>query len=400
MTELAQRSKSETALATIRSDTFRQQLEAALPAGITADRFARVTATALLDDESRQRDPAKRLTAADPASLYQAVIKCAQDGLLPDGREAALVKRGQSVSYMPMIGGFRKIAAEHGWTIRTHAVFSNDEFDFTVEPPSITHKPGKVGEARGDVVAAYAIATHRNGQRQQVVIPKEELAKRRKMATTQDVWEKWEPQQAEKTAGRDIFAELSLDPMDRERIVRVLEASALEPGGAAEMLYGPNGERMTARSEFGEQPSGVVDVVPEEDSPELPAGDATDSESPDPSGGSAGEEVGAEDQSVESSSSQGANGESVPVSEPSEDQIAESIDASLFVPPSGRFAEGGEDGPMSLGEILLMGDEGRKYLGMCLRQLGEGDWRTKTDRFCLVEMPAEYAAAMAKRAEA
>ena len=59
------------------------QFHAALPAHIPAKKFVRVACTAI------QTDP--KLMDADRTSLYAACTKAAQDGLLPDGREAALV---------------------------------------------------------------------------------------------------------------------------------------------------------------------------------------------------------------------------------------------------------------------------------------------------------------------
>lgn len=62
-----------------------------------------------------QSNPA--LLSADRQTLFQACMKCAQDGLLPDGREAALVifrtKKKidnrdvwvDAVQYMPMVAG-------------------------------------------------------------------------------------------------------------------------------------------------------------------------------------------------------------------------------------------------------------------------------------------------------
>lgn len=247
-TALAVPEKIDSLVATIREDKFRAELEKVLPEGISPDRFARVVHTALLDDAARQSDASKMLVNCDQASLYQAVIRCAQDGLLPDGREAALVKRGAKASYMPMVGGFRKIAGDHGWTIRGYAIHANDEFDYTVEPPSITFRPARAGMPRGDVVAAYAIATHRDGRREQLVVDGEELEKRRKSATTQTVWSQWTPQMAEKTAVRDLFSELPMDASEDPRVTRLLEAVAA--AGGADLLYGTRVE-----SAFGELPS-------------------------------------------------------------------------------------------------------------------------------------------------
>ena len=70
-------------VATIGSKDFRAKLDTALPKGVDADRFTRMTITAL------QANP--DLLEADKDSLYLAILQCAQTGLPPDGKQAALV---------------------------------------------------------------------------------------------------------------------------------------------------------------------------------------------------------------------------------------------------------------------------------------------------------------------
>lgn len=244
----------------VRTPAFIDQLRAALPPNITPDHFARVTVTALMEDAIRQEDPAKQLVACDRSSLYQAVLKCAQDGLLPDGRQAAIVKRGKKAVYQPMVGGFRAIAAEYGWTIRAAAVFEADEFDFSTEPPALRHVPSLAAE-RGQIVAAYAVARHRDGRREQVVMDATQIAKRRAQATTDQVWVKWPAEMSEKTAVRDLFLDLPLDPNDK-RIMRIAQAS--DPvtdlyGPAPDAIEGDASDLELAEGQPNEDAGGVPD---------------------------------------------------------------------------------------------------------------------------------------------
>jgi recombination protein RecT len=130
----------------------------ALPPTVSLDRFARATSTALLQNPE--------LAKSDEAALFQAVVKCAQDGLLPDGREAALVLYKGKAQYLPMIGGVRKIAAEFGWTIRTHVVYENDQFEVDQGGGRADRTgPAPLGAERGPIVGAYAKSrTHRDGR--------------------------------------------------------------------------------------------------------------------------------------------------------------------------------------------------------------------------------------------
>lgn len=281
--------KVETVLAQVRDDDFRAQLASVLPDGVTVAKFEQVVKTALLEDISRQRDPGRMLVNADPGSLWLAAMKCANDGLMPDGRQAALVKRGDTVVYQAMVGGFLVIAAEHGWSLTGRVVCANDEFEQTEEPPAILHRPVKPGEERGAFVAAYAVARHRDGRRRQLVMDAEKIAKRAKLATTDKVWKEWPEEMWEKTAVRALFAELPLDPADKDRVLRVLQAADLDPGEAAAALYGRR------EPSFGMLPAGAAPYV-DQASPR-PSGETAEGEvpaPPTPAGASPADDFGAE----------------------------------------------------------------------------------------------------------
>jgi recombination protein RecT len=92
-------------------------------------------------------------------------MKCAQDGLLPDGREAALVTFKDTVQYMPMVAGILKKVRNSGdlATIGAHVVYENDTFSYTLgDDERIDHKPLLVGD-RGKPVLTYAIAKTKDG---------------------------------------------------------------------------------------------------------------------------------------------------------------------------------------------------------------------------------------------
>lgn len=228
--ELVQRTPAQDLVVQIRGDQFRDQVAMALPENVTPERFIRGAVTALMAKPE--------IADLELGSVFRALIQCAHDGLLPDGQEAAIVPHKGKATYMPMVGGYRKIAADHGWTLRAQAVYANDEFDYTEEPPALLHRPPRPGTERGDLIAAYAVATHKDGGRLQCVLHPDEIAKRRAVAQTQNVWNQWPAQMWAKTAARDLFADLPLGELD-PRVLRVLEASKLEPVAAAGALYGP-----------------------------------------------------------------------------------------------------------------------------------------------------------------
>lgn len=210
MSEIAKRTPMQELVSSIRGEQFKQQVAMALPGGITPDRFVRVTVTAL--------NQAPELVACERGTLFSAVIKCAQDGLLPDGREAALVKFGETATYMPMIGGLRKIAAKHGLSLAAYVVHENDEFDYELGiEPRITHKPPKLGDERGEPIGAYAVATDkRTSEKYLDVMSRGEIERIRQESKGKNSgpWQKHWSEMARKTVARRLFKQLPLGDLD------------------------------------------------------------------------------------------------------------------------------------------------------------------------------------------
>lgn len=218
MTEIATRTPHQELVATVRGDAFKAEIANALPGGVNPDRFVRVTVTAL--------NQAPELVACERRTLFAAVIKCAQDGLLPDGREAALVKFGDTATYMPMVGGLRKIAAKHGWSLAAYVVHANDEFDYELGvDPTIRHKPPKLGEERGDPVGAYAVATSA-GEKLLDVMSKAEIERIRleSKGKNSGPWSKHWGEMARKTVARRLFKQLPLGDLDDQDVSVVAQA--------------------------------------------------------------------------------------------------------------------------------------------------------------------------------
>ncbi|MDQ5821945.1 MAG: recombinase RecT, partial [Actinomycetota bacterium] len=221
---------------TIRGDEFKTQVQLALPEGMRPERFVRIMATALLDKP-------EIAVQCDINSIFQAGLKAAQDGLLPDGREAAFAIFGDQCVYMPMVGGFRKIAAEYGWSLRSAVVYANDAFEYEEGlEPRLVHRPVRPGAEQGAKIAAYAVAEHKDGRRLFEVMDAAAVAKRKAVARTKKVWDQWEETMWEKTPTRRLFGKLPFDEADRARIERVLSAAELGPEGSARALYGDGRE--------------------------------------------------------------------------------------------------------------------------------------------------------------
>lgn len=98
------------------------QFQLVLPDHIKPDKFVRIVMTAV------QKNPA--LLSYDRASLLASCLDAAQDGLLLDGSEAALVPYKSIIKYMPMVKGICKKARQSGEikTMNAHVVYSHDEY--------------------------------------------------------------------------------------------------------------------------------------------------------------------------------------------------------------------------------------------------------------------------------
>ncbi|WP_246676631.1 recombinase RecT [Mesorhizobium sp. B1-1-5] len=179
-------------------DDMATQFQAALPAHIPVERFARVVMTAIQNNGD--------LLGCSRRSLFNAAMKAAQDGLLPDGREGAMVPYKGEVTWMPMVGGIRKKARNSGeiatWDV--HAVFANDAFEYELgDNPFIRHKPTLAN--RGALIAVYSVATLKTGEKSRDVMSVEDVEKIRSKSRAQNgPWKDpvFYPEMAKKTVAR------------------------------------------------------------------------------------------------------------------------------------------------------------------------------------------------------
>lgn len=180
--ELVQTNDMPLAVKTLRDDLTKmsEQFKFALPAHIPVERFVRVLLTAV------QRNP--KLLRCTRQSFFNACMSAANDGLLPDGREGAIVPYGDDgegggskseiAQWLPMIGGMRKKVRNSGaltdWNVQI--VQQGDEFDYALgDNPYIRHKPAPKGGRGRPVLFAYSIATYPDGTKSREVMNIDQL---------------------------------------------------------------------------------------------------------------------------------------------------------------------------------------------------------------------------------
>ena len=180
------------------------EFQSALPPQIPVEKFIRTTLTAI------QMQPA--LLDTDRRSLLGSCMKAAQDGLLCDGREAALVIFKGHAQYLPMVGGILKKMRNSGEiaSIGAHVVYENDHFDYSLgDDEQITHKPLLTGD-RGKAIAAYAIAKTKDGAIYREVMSLAEIEKVRNAsrASGNGPWVQWWDEMARTTVIKRIAKRL------------------------------------------------------------------------------------------------------------------------------------------------------------------------------------------------
>lgn len=385
MSEIDEHNPQKDLIARVRGEQFKREVALALPENISPDRFIRVTVTALMQTPE--------LADADLASLFQSVLRCAQDGLLPDGREAALVIFKGKVQYLPMVGGLRKKLAEFGWSLRARVVFENDEFgyEYGVEQ-TLTHRPPAPGTDRGKMIAAYAVASHRDGRKEFTVMDADAIAKVRAVAKTQNVWNQWPEQMWEKSAAKQLANDVPLDPNEREEFQRLIKADelTLEPGAAADMLYGPQGQKLI------EMQRDVAEDIAEHRSMTLEqAEQALAGLAPETSGADGGGQGEADEQpSSMGEERTGGTGDALPSTDDFDEQtIAEADLGGKFVPPSGTYSKRGPKGPKSLAEIAQEPSGKAWIVGMLVRTLEPAEFKEAVWAFARVYLPEAFAKA-------
>jgi recombination protein RecT len=190
-------------------EAYTPQFQAALPDHIPVARFKRVLVTAINQNAD--------LARCNRHSLFLAAVKCAQDGLYPDGREAALVPFGQVVQYMPMVTGLRRLMASEVVVATTEVVHQNDRFRYVLgDDAAIEHEPPPLDQDRGEPIGAYCSIKLRTGGYIREVMSKADIERIRNLyskATRDDApWKLHWGEMARKTVLKRAAKQVAFSP--------------------------------------------------------------------------------------------------------------------------------------------------------------------------------------------
>jgi recombination protein RecT len=159
--------------------------------------------------------------------VFKSIRKLAAAGLVPDGREAALVPFKGSCTAIPMVFGLIKMARRSGDVrdIRAHTIYEKDDFEYVVgDEERLTHKPVLFGD-KGEPIAYYAIAILKDGTIVRTFMDTHEIERIRKGAASQrgsaqpqGIWKDHYEQMAHKTVIRRLVKRLDLSAEDMRHI--------------------------------------------------------------------------------------------------------------------------------------------------------------------------------------
>jgi recombination protein RecT len=216
------------------------ELRTALPAHISPERFVRVIMTAI------QINP--ELAACERMSLWNAAMRCANDGLMPDGREAALVPFKGKVQYLPMYQGLLKKfrnSGEFKW-VTAGIVYQGEEYEHFIDETGEHFRHVPSDEPSPNIRRVYALATTIKGGSFIADLPLKDVNKRKAMsrATREDApWKQWPEEMMKKTAIR-VLSKLLPMSSDLDALMKRDEEALLGVESVEE-----------ARTQLAERPS-------------------------------------------------------------------------------------------------------------------------------------------------
>ena len=224
---------------------------------------------ALLD--AVQRSPS--ILALDRASLFSSIKTAAYMGLMPDGREGAIVPFKGKATFQPMVFGLRKIAANHGVGIESHIVYANDKFVHQLgDDAKIIHEPAPLGTDRGPMIGAYAVATDQSGRKYREVMGMKDLdrIKRLSKASSADSpWNLHTDEMHRKTPVKRLFKFIPMPDMTEGEYAAVTHGDDEYVGSARQVTEAsPENNLLEALSETPEvivEDETVIDPTVTED---------------------------------------------------------------------------------------------------------------------------------------
>lgn len=190
-----------------------------LPSNVGYEAFRNAAVVAITDNPA--------ILQCKRESVFKAVRRLAAAGLVPDGREAAIVPFKGEAQAMPMVAGLIKTARNSGEIVSIWAdvVYDTEELQVWVEDGERKFRHNYDPMTRsGKIVGAYAVAKLKDGTIEFEPMGLEEIDKRRRASANQKgdqptgVWGQWFSEMAKKTVIRALCKRLPISSEDMRRM--------------------------------------------------------------------------------------------------------------------------------------------------------------------------------------
>lgn len=191
-----------------------------LPANVSFEAFRNAAVVAITDNPL--------ILQCARESVFKAIRRLAAAGLVPDGREAAIVPFKGQAQAMPMVYGLIKVARNSGEisSIWAEVVRGDETFHIKMVDGErkFEHEYDPL-DRKGDVKGAYAVAKLKDGTIEVEAMGRADIEKRRRASANQreqnptGIWQQWYDEMAKKTVLRALVKRLPMSSDDMRRIM-------------------------------------------------------------------------------------------------------------------------------------------------------------------------------------
>jgi recombination protein RecT len=176
----------------------------ALGATVPSARFVRIAKSAINSNPD--------IANAERTSLLASIMSAAQDGLVIDGKEAAIVIFKGKAQYIPMVQGLIKRMRQHSdFASISHGIVYQKEIDegrfeyVKGDDEYLKHDPILFDKNKGEPVGAYAVLTTKQGDKFRAVLDREAIEKRLAKGANSGAKREWRDEFFIKTVLRHLY---------------------------------------------------------------------------------------------------------------------------------------------------------------------------------------------------
>jgi recombination protein RecT len=185
-------------------EAMESEFAKALGSTIPSSRFVRVAKSAINGNPD--------IANAERTSLLASIMAAAQDGLVIDGKEAAIVLFKGKAQYIPMVAGLVKKMRQHSdFGSLSHGIVYQREIDegrfqyVKGDDEFLKHDPILFDKDKGDAVGAYAVLTTKSGDKFRAVLDRDAIEKRLAKGNNSSAKREWRDEFWIKTVLRHLY---------------------------------------------------------------------------------------------------------------------------------------------------------------------------------------------------